>query len=396
MQHPRRLAWIAVAAVAAAGVWWALRPRPVVVEVSAVERGVLEATVDAEATTRVRERMTLAAPLSGQLAPVTLRAGDDVEAGAVIARLTPLPSPLLDARARAEAVARREAALAGQRQAEAASGRARAALRFARTEAQRQRALAMDGAATRQAAELADLAVETSTRDLQAAEQAADAAAHEVALARAVLGERGPGGDQVEVRAERAGRVLRVLDEDGGPVAAGSPILELGDPAALEVIVPLLTEDAVRVHPGTPVRFDGYGGPQPLAGVVRRVEPSAFTRVSALGVEEQRVNVIVDPSGNRSVWLAIGDGYRMQAHVVVWSAPRVVTVPLGALYRDARGEWAVLIARDGRAAPRGVKLGERGGRHAQVLEGLAPGEQVILHPGARVAAGARVRAEGNR
>jgi HlyD family secretion protein len=194
------------------------------------------------------------------------------------------------------------------------------------------------------------------------------------------------------VRAPAGGRVLRVYQENEGPVAAGTPLLEIGDPAALEVVVDLLTADAVRVRPGAAAELDGFGGAAPLRGVVRLVEPSAFTKISALGIEEQRVLVVIDPAGDAAGWSVLGDGYRVDARILVWEAPAVLRVPAGALFRD-REDWSAFVLVDGRARLRRIRIDHRAEGEVEVVDGLREGERVILHPSDRVSDGAEVEAD---
>jgi HlyD family secretion protein len=262
------------------------------------------------------------------------------------------------------------------------------------------------GQAERERARARSLAVGGSlpARDLDAAEAAADEAAHALEMAGAVVrrAEReaeatralleargGPGAAGVVVRAPAAGRVLRVLQESEGPVAAGTPLLEIGDPARMELRVDLLTSEAVRVRPGAPVELLHWGGAGALHGRVRLVEPSAFTKVSALGVEEQRVYVIVDPV-EAAEWAALADGFAADGRIAVADRADAVTAPLGALFR-AEGGWAVYAVDGGRARLRRVRVGDASGTSMEILEGLAPGERVVVHPGDRVADGRRVR-----
>ncbi|MBN1207156.1 MAG: HlyD family efflux transporter periplasmic adaptor subunit [Myxococcaceae bacterium] len=361
----------------------AYRPRPVEVDVGEVTRGPFEVTVTEPGKTRVKDRYVISAPVGGHLERITLRPGDAVEAGQGIARLGSLDPPLLDARSRAQADAQVRAAVAAREQAEAGLKRAQSALEFARVEVARQEKLAAAGSVTAQALEAAQFEERSRAQEQASAQSAVRIAEQQLEMARAARGrmERRPEAhEQLEIRAPVQGWVLRVMQESEGAVAAGAPLMEIGDPAILEAVVDVLSQDAVRIQPGARVRIEHWGGEHPLAGRVRRVEPAAFTRVSALGVEEQRVNVVItleEPVERRK---ALGDGYRVEARITLWEGAEVVQVPESALFRQGEG-WAVFLAREGRVRLHAVKLGQRNGLRAQVLEGLAPGDQVIVHPG---------------
>ncbi len=389
----RNLALALVAAVTLAGLVWMLRPSPVRVELGAADRGPLEAIVDEEGRTRVRQRYVVAAPVTGRLERIALEEGDEVAAGDVVARVSPAP---LDPRGAAQAQARLEAALSAQREAQARVGQSQAALAQADRELRRARSLAASGTLSEQGLEQAELARTSSDRERDAALEAADAAAHEVEAARAALlsgssiDATGPaGGDAViDVRAPTAGRVLRVHEESARVVAVGTPLLEIGDPSDLEIVVDVLSADAVKIRPGDEMRLVAWGGDEPLRARVRRVEPSGFTKLSALGVEEQRVNVIadfVDPPG------ALGDGYRLEARIVVWHGDDVLRAPASAIFRRG-GRWHVFAAADGRAQLRPVEIGHRGPDEVEIRSGLEAGDRLVLHPTDRVEDGVRIEA----
>lgn len=373
----------------AGAIIWAYRPRPVAVDVEEVTRGALEVTVTEPGKTRVKDRYVISTPLGGELERVTLQPGDMVEEGEVIARLGSLEPPLLDVRSRAQADAQVRAAAAARQQAEAGLERARAGLEFARAEAERQRKLAAAGSIPARSLERALFEERTRAQEVASARSAVRIAEQQLEMARVArsrLERRPQEQEHLEIRAPVRGWVLRVMQESGGTVAPGMPLMEIGDPEALEVVVDVLSQDAVRIEPGAHVSIERWGGGSPLMGRVKRVEPSAFTRVSALGVEEQRVNVIValeDPVEQRR---ALGDGYRVQARITLWEDEEVVQVPESALFRYGE-EWAVFLAEEGRVRLRPVKLGQRSGTQAQVLDGLAPGDKVIVHPGDNVRAG---------
>ena len=381
-----------LAAIAAALVW-SMWPRPVPVDVARVGRGPLTVTVDEDGRARVVDRYLVTAALAGTLARIELRPGDDVAAGAIVARVAPLPAPLLDPRTRTELTGRRDVARAQERQAASAAERAKVASDFAERELERARGLANRDALPSADVERAQLAAEMAARDLLSVRFAATVAAAEAATAERLLARLGRSAgneavDDVEIRSPIAGRVLRVIAGSEGVVGPGTPLVELGDPARLELVADVLTADAVAIRPGADVVIDGWGG-APLAGRVRRVEPSASTRVSALGVEEQRVDVIVDLASPPEAWRDLGDGWRVEVHVTTWQAADVLAVPLGALFRTGEA-WAVYVVDGGRARRRVVELGHRNSLLAEVTGGLADGDRVVLHPGERVTDGVRV------
>ncbi|MFQ5668696.1 MAG: efflux RND transporter periplasmic adaptor subunit [Candidatus Binatia bacterium] len=392
MRRPvKRLAAAAVAVLAVALLVFILRPAAVQVDVVPVARGRLRVTVDEEGYTRVRDRFVIAAPIAGRLARIALRAGDTVERGTVVARMRPLP---LDPRARAEAMARLHAAEAASREAEARAEKARVALQQAQRTGTRARHLGKTGVIAVEERELAELEETARRKELEAATFAARAAA-----ARAALLAPGAENGQalvaaceaqpetcLELRSPIRGEVLRVDEQSERTVAAGTPLLELGDPRALEVVVDVLSADAVQVKPGALVLIENWGGGQPLHARVRVVEPSGFTKVSALGVEEQRVNVIadfVDPA------VPVADGYRVEARIVVWEGDDVLKVPSSALFRHD-GAWAVFTMEAGRAHRRVINVGHRSAVEAQILDGLDEGSMVIRHPSDRIADRVRV------
>jgi HlyD family secretion protein len=377
-------------AAAVALVATALRPAPVPVESAAVVRGPFAVHVEEDGRTRVTDRYVVFAPIAGSLERIALEAGDEVREGQVVARIAPAPAPLLDARTRAEAQARLEAARAAVRRAEAAVRRAEAERQFAAAELGRARSLAEAGGVSARDLENATLGDESAARELDSARFAASVARFEERMARATLAGGAAGGEVLELRAPAAGRVLRVERESAGFVAPGTPLLEIGDPASLEVVADLLTVDAVEVRPGARVELRRWGGPTPLHGRVRRVQPSAFTKVSALGVEEQRVDVVIDLVEPPEARPGLGDGFAVDVAVEVYAAEDAVLAPAGALFRQGDG-WATYAIEDGVARLRRLVAGRRNGLEVQVLEGLSPGEVVVVHPPDRVGEGTPVR-----
>jgi HlyD family secretion protein len=386
----KRLAWGAAGAALLAMVALSMRPTPVEVQTGVASVGPLETTVNAEGVTRVRDRFAVGAPVSGRLERIALREGDAVAAGAVIARITPLP---LDPQAATQARARLAAAAAGTQEAAARLEQAREARDQAERTAARVREVAGAGGMSTDALERAELQSATAAREFQAAQARVRAADAELAVARAALLAAEPvggagvaGSAAAEVRAPAAGRILRLHGSSERIVSAGTPLVEVGDAAGLEVVVDVLSTDAVRIAPGAAMRLVEWGGEGALDARVRLVEPSGFTKVSTLGVEEQRVNVIGDLASPPP---SLGDGYRVEARIVTWEAPAVLRVPNSALFRTG-SEWSVFVEEDGRARLRPVQVGHRGAAEAEITAGLAEGERVILFPSDRIRDGVRV------
>jgi len=392
----RRLVGLCAVLALTAFAWWALRAPAVPVELGAITRGPLSLTVDEEGETRVRQRFVVAAPAAGRLLRIEREEGDALAVGDVVALIVPAP---LDPRDEAAARARLEAAEDARRGAGARAQLAAAALAQAERDLARAERLREAGARSDEALEQARLGRVRALREREAAQFATAAADHEADAARAVLmaahaSRANPepandpcGGACIEVHAPIAGEVLRVHEESERIVMAGAPLLDLGDPRAIEIVVDVLSADAVKIRPGAELWVEDWGGAAPLRASVRRVEPSGFTKVSALGVEEQRVNVIgdfVDPPAG------LGDGFRIEARIVVWHADDVLRLPTSALFRRRDG-WAVFVAEDGVARRRDVEVGARGPFEAELKSGLGAGESVVLHPSDRLAEGVRLQ-----
>lgn len=394
MSWRRRIVLILLLLLAALVLLWAFLPRPVPVETAKVSRGPLRVTVEEEGKTRLRDRFVVSAPVTGYARRVDLEVGDAVKRGEGVAGIEPMRTEALDPRALAAARARVSAAEAALRVAEGRAHEAAAADEYASARHERTRRLADAGLAPKDALEQAASEAERASATMRSAEAGTDAARHELEAAKATLtragaSDAGPAG-RVEVRSPVTGRVLAVQHKSEGVVPAGTPLLEVGDPGRLEVEVDVLSADAVRIHPGTAVRFERWGGEVPLEGKVRVVEPVGFTKVSALGVEEQRVLVLVDITTPREAWKGIGDRYRLEASFILWEEKEVLQVPSGALFRTG-DRFAVYVVEKGRAKARTVEIGRRNGLAAQLLSGLAEGETVILHPGDAVSEGKKVR-----
>jgi HlyD family secretion protein len=358
-----------------AGLW----PRPVPVETTAAMRGALRATIAEEGKTRIRQRYLVSAPVTGQLRRIELKPGAAVAGGQVVAVIDPVKPALLDARARSLAEARRDTAAANL-------AKARKAHEFAASELKRFERLYADKTVSVQELEAVQWREAAAAKDQAVAESA-------LRQAEAELAEFTPAAEPnlppVEVVAPAPGRVLRVFEESARVVAVGAPLLELGDPADLEVVIEVLSRDGAAIAPGTPVELHHWGGEEPLRAVTRLVEPAAFTKVSALGVEEQRVNLIADivtPPEHRP---RLGDGFRVEARILVWESADVLKVPAGAVFRRG-AEWAVFVIEGGRARLRVVATGRSSGAETQILDGLREGEEVVLYPGDRVSDGRRV------
>ena len=408
----RRIPLVVFVLAVVAGIVYAFLPQPVEVDAAPVTRGLLQVTIVDDGKTRVEEPYTVSAPLAGRLLRIELEPGDAVAEGqTVLATIEPTDPELLNERELAEAAARVKAAEAAVSRSQAALARVREELRNAETDYARLRELGQQNAATQRQVEQAELAFRSATEDYRAAVFSEEIAEYELELARAALRRTRPESDppaetpagaetdtgrpepwQFPIRSPITGEVLRVFQESMTVVNPGTRLVEVGDPQALELEIDVLSTDAVRIEPGNRVIVEHWGGDAPLEARVKRVEPSAFTKVSALGVEEQRVNVIaefVTPPAERP---SLGDAFRIEARIVVWENPDVLKVPTSALFR--RGDdWAAFVVRQGRAELQPVTIGHTSGLEAEVLEGLAAGDLVILHPSDRVQDGVRVEPE---
>lgn len=369
----------------------ALRPQPVSVDLAEVDRGTVEVAVEEDGRTRVRDRYVLTAPVAGTLRRVMLEPGDAVAAGQTLAWIEGPEAGVADPRTRAQIRTRIAAAEAGV-------GRARAMLRAAESsvieagqEVRRQEILLEQGGGSEAAMARARAMMDARQAEVESAQFAVEAAEREVedlrlALDRPSAGEGTADGAALELTSPVEGRVLRVHRESAGAVAPGEPILELGDPGRLEVEVDLLSSDAVRVPTGADAVVRRWGGDEDLGATVRRVDPSGFTQISALGIEEQRVNVILDPVDGP--WDRLGDGFRVEVRILVERAEDVLRVPSGALFRREDG-WAVFLAADGEIEERAVQIGRRSPTMVEILDGLDAGDRVVVFPGDQVEPGVR-------
>lgn len=389
-RHARQVGLGALLVAAAVGIGLALRPRPVPVDAAVTRALPLALVIEESGVTRVKDRFVVSAPVAGSLSRLAFEPGDEVREGDALAEIAPVNSPLLDQRTRAEAEARLDASASALGQAKAQVARASTAQEQAEQELARTRQLSQSGALSRQALEQAEFLARLRQDELSSARFAEKIAKEELRIARVSLGQ---GGDtsrdrHVDVLAPASGAILRVHQKSAGVVQVGTPLIEVGDPRALELVIDLLTTDAVSVRPGTPATISGWGG-EPLSGRVSRVEPSGFTRPSALGVDEQRVNVIVSLTEPPEHWQTLGDGYRVEARLTLWQGERVLQVPNGAVFRRGSG-WAAFRIVNGAAQLVSVQLGHRGESAVEIVAGLRDGDAVVVHPGDRVKDGARL------
>lgn len=394
MQRRRWILLFAFLAVIVLAIVYAFLPRPVPVEIAQVVRGPLEVTVQEEGKTRVVDRYTLSSPVAGVARRIDLHVGDGVSRGQVLVEVEPAPPPFLDLRRAEAAQARVEAAKASLEAARARARIAEAREPLARSRFERTKALHAAGSASRDALEAAESEFRQDAASLRSSEFAVRVAASDLEAARAELlsatGKRMGTANRFALRSPVEGSVLAVFHRSRGAVREGEPLLEIGQPRSLEVEVDVLSTDAVRIRPGSQVRFTRWGGEKTLEGRVRTVEPEGFTKVSALGVEEQRVLVIADIVSPKPEWEGLGDRYRVEATFVLWRGENILQVPTAALFRRGDG-WAVYAVDGGRARLRPVQVGRQAARSAQVLSGLAEGQPVIVHPSDQLRDGARVR-----
>lgn len=373
---------------------WGFWPQPVLVETNPVIRAPLTITIEEEGRTRVMDRYVIAAPVDGVTCRVQLNVGDAVTQGQVLLSITPLESQVLDARSRAHAVAKVDAAKSALRAAEERAHAAAATAQLASNDLKRMQPLMEKNVISKDAYDKAMTAANTAAASKRSADFSVDVARYELDAAKSVLefgtGKSQQSADRVPVRAPITGKILKLAHECAGPVRTGEALLEVGDPAALEIEVDVLSADAVKIKPGMKVLFDRWGGEQPLEGKVRIIEPVGFTKVSALGVEEQRVLIISDFTSPAEQWQRLGDGYRVEARFILWHEDQVLQVPASSLFRYNNG-WAVFVVENKQAKRRIVKVGQRNGLIAQILEGANEGERVVNHPSDNVEDGVSVK-----
>jgi HlyD family secretion protein len=393
----KRTAETLVLALIVAGVVWFAWPRPVPVDLASVKAGPMAVTVDDEAKTRVRHVYTVSAPIAGRVLRISppRHIGDEVTADeTVVAVMQPPPPSFIDVRSREELQAVVATTEAGVKLAEADVGRLEAALGFTRSELKRAEALSRTDTISVRALEKARFDVDTNVAALASAKAQLEVRRHDLHNARARLIEPSQVAPEsnprccIQLRAPVSGRVLKINQESESVVQAGAPLIEIGDPLDLEIVAELLSTDAVQIKLGASVQIDGWGGP-PIKGRVVRVDPAGFLKVSALGIEEQRVRTVIDFADPPSAWSRLGHDYRVIVHVTIWSAEDALTAPVSALFR--RGDdWAVFAIKDGRARTTIVKIGRRNSRVAEVLAGISAGTQIVLHPSDRIKDGVAV------
>lgn len=391
----KRIAGVLVISVVIAGAVWFAWPRPMQVDLATVVRGPMEVTVEDEGRTRVRHVYTVSAPIHGTVLRTPRHVGDEVIVDTTVVAVMQATAPsFLDARSREELQAALAAAKAAVELAEHEVRRIERALEFARAELRRGEELARRNVVSTQTIEKAQVDVDTTVHALASAKaQLAVRRSEQASLAARLIepGSEASSPDAaggIQLRAPVSGRVLAIHLESEAVVQPGTPLIDIGDPGDLEVVVDLLSSEAAQIEPGAAVRIDGWGGPT-LQGRIRRIDPAGFTKVSALGIEEQRVRTVIELLDPPEAWPRLGHDFRVIVNVTAWSSEDVLTVPVAALFRRGDG-WAVFVARDGRARSTTAEIGRRTNRVAEVLAGLSPGEQVILHPSDRIADGVAV------
>jgi HlyD family secretion protein len=397
----RRAMWSLLLGLAVAGAIWFAWPRPIPVDLATVLRGPMEVSVEDEGRTRVRHVYTVSAPIAGKVLRTPRHVGDKVTADeSVVAVMLPTPPAFLDVRSREELQAALVAAEAAVTLADHEVHRIEAALEFARGELRRAEELARRDVIAARALDKARFEVEANIAALGSAKAQLEVRRSERATVAARLldpSERvasPESGWRIELRAPVDGRVLKIHQESEAAVHAGAALIEIGDPSDIEVVADLLSSDAVRIETGATVRIDGWGGP-PIRGKVSRIDPAGFTKVSALGIEEQRVRTVINLVDPQETWSRLGHEFRVVAHVTTWSAKNVLTVPVSALFRKG-DTWAVFAIRNGRTHATAVQIGQRNNRVAAIISGLSEGNEVVLHPSDRVVDGGSVTARVSR
>jgi HlyD family secretion protein len=393
----RRLITLLIVVAVAGAAAWAMWPRPVAVETAIIGRHDIVLTVEEEGKSRIREVFTVSAPSAGQMLRVNLHAGDEVVKGmTIVASIKPADPGLLDARSRGVAEAAVEAARAAVDLAAAEVRQAEAQLVFLKGELDRATSLIRRGTISERAFQKAQLDAETAQAVLESAKAMLMVRKRELERAGAALIETsGTGANTccIEVRAPVSGRILRVLTESEQVVQAGTALAEIGDPTDLEIVADLLSRDAVQIKPGAAAVIDGWGG-EPLSAKVVRIDPSAITKVSALGIEEQRVQAVLALDGAAATHAALGHGFRIVVRITLWKGESLLAVPIGALFRRG-ADWAAYTVENGVARLRVLQLGARNGEFAEVKAGFTEGETAVLHPSDKVADGVAVAVEAS-
>lgn len=382
LRKPRHLAWFIASILVVAAVTFALWPKPIVVEQVVISTQVFESTIEADGIVQARGRFSISMPTTGILERLDIEPGQPVRAGQVIGHVIP---PDIDARQRQQAQAHVRSLESALAELDQQMASLRPLLEQSSRRSDRLERLGVAGAVSREQVENARDAFTQMTHQLEALRSRQQSARYELQSARSVLSARP--GQRVPLTSPADGIVLRRYEQSERTVLAGTPIMEIGDTSSMEVVIDVLSTDAVKVSPGMPVHLDGWGGGSRLRGMVRRIEPAARTKVSSLGIEEQRVNVIADVLDRPT---ALGDGYRVEASIVTQHIDNALCLPLGALVRRGE-EWSVFVNDRGTASLRPVSLGLRNALVASVLKGLQPGQHVLLHPPETLRDGDRIQ-----
>ncbi len=400
MQSQKRIILYVIAAVIILVIGYGFMSKPIVVETAEAQRGYMSVAIEEEGKTRVINRFIVSAPVAGFAVRIGFDVGDSLNKGDKITELEPLRSHVLDPRSRAEAKARVAASEASLLAAKENARAAKASADYAKKEVERVRQLFKDSFVTREKLDMAEADMHRTDAALHSSEFAIEVARHEkeaalTALKYSAAHETEHVTEKVLIRAPVSGRILKILHESEGVVREGEALIEIGDPRALEVQVDVLSADAVQLKPGTPVLFDRWGGNTSLQGRVRSIEPAGFTKISALGVEEQRVLVISDIVSPPEEWTQLGDGYRVEASFILWEDDDVLQIPSSALFRTGKS-WAVFVIKNKKAQLRTVQTGYRNGLSTNIVSGLSEGEIVISHPDNSIKDGSNVRPRGEK
>lgn len=392
----KRILYVVLGLGAAMLVGYALKPKPVAVDLAQTTRGPMRVTVDEDGETRIKERYMVSAPIGGQLQRIWFKSGDPVKAdGTVLATIEPHNPALLDPRDRAELEARVSAAGATVEQSRAQLQKAKSDADLAQSELERSKHLSDTGVISRQEYDDTSARAKATTQAVKSAESSVRVAEFQLRQAEAAYTRSAPDAKEgaanwsFPIQSPITGSVLRVVQESEKVVQPGDQLIEVGNPGDLEIWIDVLTIDAVKTKPGDEVVIEHWGGKVPLAARVRRIEPAGFTKISALGVEEKRTWIVADLTDPREKWAALGDNYRIEASIVIWHAGDVLKIPAGALFRHKDG-WAVFRVSEGKAHLRPLKIGHDNGLESEVLDGLAPGDQVIVHPSDKITDGLQV------
>jgi HlyD family secretion protein len=395
-KHVRFLLWTAIGVVLLLVLGYLFKPRPIIVEMAQVAKGQLQEIISDEAKTRVHDVYTLSAPVTGHLRRITAEVGDSVERLAtIVAEIEPIDPDFLDPRSEAQAKADIKAADSAMSLAQAEVNQAQAELDFALAEFDRMRELRVSNSVSARELDNSERAYKTALAVLATAEAGLQMRMYELERSQALM--LSPSTTQtqhgscqcVNITAPVSGRILAVLNKSEGVVMAGTALLEIGDPEDLEIVVELLSFDAVKVQPGQVVNIKNWGGSQPLVGRVNRIEPIGFMKVSALGIEEQRVNVIVDIASEYNRWARLGHGYQVDVEIVLWEGKDLLTVPVTALFRD-QDKWAIFVVREQVAEKQVISIGHKNAFNVEVIAGLNEGDWYVSHPNNQIAHGVKV------